>query len=358
MHDYAEPGRFASFFYNSRKVKASMFGLFAKLYAGTIRRRNRRFDEGKEKVKEAPIVVVSVGNITVGGTGKTPFVQMLVRELQSLGAHPAVVARGYGRRSRGEVIVSDGQDLLADVEQAGDELTLHAENLQVPVIANADRHAGVLTAYRHFDCDVAVLDDGFQHRRLHRDCDIVLIDRRSIEDKALLPEGRLREPLAALQRADIVCTVGDVDCESLLLAAPQLSSLCLHAETSPGALKLLFAAESEAQEVDVPLLPFCGIAQPERFVVTAKQAGLALGELLTFDDHQRYELAELDRIRDACRAAGMRRAVCTAKDAVKLQRHRQYFMDNELSVYTLAIEMHLTAGREDFLTHLQDLFEE
>jgi len=166
--------------------------------------RNRLYDKNIfRSLKANQCKIISVGNISVGGTGKTPVIRFLADYLKEMGFKVAILSRGYRRKSKGTIIVSDGNETLANLQQAGDEPYLLARQLDsIPVIVEADRYKGARFIQDNFQPDVILLDDAFQHRRLHRDLDIVLVDASVGFGRGfLLPAGFLREPISSLKRA-------------------------------------------------------------------------------------------------------------------------------------------------------------
>jgi tetraacyldisaccharide 4'-kinase len=325
------------------------------LYGWAVSRRNRQFDEGRMRGERVSVPVISVGNLSVGGTGKTPFVHLVVRELLALGKRAAVVSRGYGRKSHGLVIVSDGNRILASVQEAGDEVLLHAETLPVPVIADADRVAGARAAIKNFHVDAIVLDDGFQHRRLARDCDIVLLDKATLERPVLLPVGRLREPLSALARADVLCGVGGVTRADI--PAPYChQSLCIEARTEPGTMTDVQTRESVLPEqIGTPLV-VSGIARPERFYTSLAERGCSAERRISFADHYRYRIRDIETLLRLCHQYGCTSIVTTGKDAVKLRDFMPELEKQGVRMLVLPIETVLAAGYEQFQQVLASLF--
>lgn len=325
------------------------------LYGWVVGRRNRRFDEGRMTGVRVSVPVISVGNLSVGGTGKTPFVHYVVRELLGLGKRAAVVSRGYGRKSHGQVIVSDGSRVLASVQEAGDEVLLHAETLPVPVIADADRVAGAQAAIKHFQVDAIVLDDGFQHRRLARDCDIVLLDRPTLDRPVLLPVGRLREPLSALTRAHVLCGVGGVSQADI----PEVycrTALCIEARTVAGVMTDVQSHETvEPEHVGVPLV-VSGIARPERFYASLAERGFSTEQRLSFADHYEYRIRDVETMLRLCHLHGCTSIVTTGKDAVKLRDFIPEFEKQGVRMLVLPIETVLATGHEQFQQVLATLF--
>jgi len=265
--------------------------------------RNRRWDR-QGGVRVEGIRVVSVGNLSVGGTGKTPVARWVVALLRAHGSTPAVVARGYGR----------------------DELLLHRRwHPAVTVVADADRVGGVATA-RDQGADVAVLDDGFQHRRLARDLDVVLLAAEDPLGGPLLPRGPFREPLEALRRADaLVVTRRTASAEAAGERADTLRARFPEARVArvalrPGGWTTLTGAPAEPPRGDV--LVATAVARPEavQATVAAARGGGGVPELAAFPDHHDFTAGDVRALRHL---AGTRTVVVTEKDAVKLQTHAE-----------------------------------
>jgi tetraacyldisaccharide 4'-kinase len=230
----------------------------------------------------------------VGGSGKTPFVIALGELLQQRGIEFDVLSRGYGRRSA-EIVVVDPN---GTPEQFGDEPLLIARKLRVPVIVGADRYQAGLLAEKQFSSKLHLLDDGFQHRRLHRDFDMVLLPAED-QRGTLLPTGRLREPLSALRRADAV-------------VLPESAEKPLHAKSVWRARRQIEIA------ADGKVIAFCGIARPQQFFDALKTAHQKLAGTLTFCDHRRYAQRDIDRLLALKKQTGASGFVTTEKDAINL----------------------------------------
>ncbi len=271
------------------------------LYGGVVSLRNKAFDAGVLASQELALPSISVGNLTVGGTGKTPVAAWLVAELQRAGARPAVVLRGYG----------------------ADEVLVHRRlNPGIPVVANADRVAGTLTA-KGEGANVVVLDDAFQHRRARRDVDLVLLSADRSGPVRSLPAGPWREPLQSLSRADLVAVTRK---NASALRARELLASALR--FAPGAEGVVFhltmdavvrvadgATSPIASLSGVPVLAISGIGDPRAFQSQLRTAGARVrGE--SFSDHHPFSARDAEEL---ARAAGNDlQPVCTLKDAVKL----------------------------------------
>jgi len=298
----------------------------ARVYALAARARTAAFERGVIAVRRLPVPCVSVGNLSVGGTGKTPLVAWLVEGLIARGARPAVVSRGYGGSERGPAVIP----VVAgppDAARFGDEPALLAARYPgVPGVVGRDRHAAGMLAVTAAGATIVVADDAFQHWRLARDLDIVVIDvARGMGNGRLFPAGPLREHPLALARAGAVVLNGVTaapDAEGLRRTVARLAPRALLAES-----RLAFDGWRDARTGGPAELPpeagvyaFCGIANPGSFRLTLEQRGIRLLGWEVFDDHHAYgpgEIASLARSAAACGAAA---AVTTEKDAVRIPR--------------------------------------
>jgi tetraacyldisaccharide 4'-kinase len=276
------------------------------LYGTVAGLRNALFDRGVISSRRLALPVVSVGNLSVGGTGKTPFVIALGELLKARGIRFDVLSRGYRRRSRGvRVVEIDGT--AADY---GDEPLLMARRLGVPVIVGESRYLAGLAAEQKFRTELHILDDGFQHRSLARDFDIVLLTEPDFEDR-LLPLGRLREPLSSLQRADAIVFV-DSSQES------GVHELAMEHFAREGTL--IWRAQREVVvpcEFKKPIV-FCGIAKPQPFFAQVRAAGIRPSAEVEFRDHHAYQRGDIARLLDLRSKTGADGFLTTEKDAVNL----------------------------------------
>lgn len=273
---------------------ASIFGI-------AVRTRNLLYERELLPTRKLQGPVVSVGNLSVGGSGKTPFVLLLGELLKSRGLKFDILSRGYGRRTRGAAVV----DPAGSSREFGDEPLLMARRLSVPVIVGEDRYEAGVMAENKFGAQLHLLDDGFQHRVLARDFDIVLVTPDDARDR-LLPVGRLREPLASLQRADAVVLASGASPEAFPLNG-----------------KLVWRVRRGIRPKDVPLRPvvFCGIARPQNFLTQLRTAGIEPAAQALYRDHHAYtenDIRDLLRVREQAEADGF---VTTEKDAVNLDRY-------------------------------------
>ena len=264
--------------------------------------------------------VVSVGNLSVGGTGKTPCVAALAAWLVAEGERPAILSRGYARpaRSPGVTVVSDGTRILTDVQHAGDEPFMLAQAVPgAAVVVCANRYEAGLTAERTLGATVHLLDDGFQHVRLARDLDIVVTPAGELAREHVLPKGRLREPHTALARADLLIVVGATDDAAAAEARAVGVPLGIGAARRLGAPVEVQGGRPEAGATVVAL---AGIGQPEQFVAGVRAAGWRVADTCVFADHHWYSRADLAEVARRVAVAGAWGVLTTDKDAVRLDR--------------------------------------
>lgn len=271
---------------------------FAAIYGQLVGARNALYDRGVLRTRRLQGAVVSVGNLSVGGSGKTPFVLLLGELLKSRGVKFDVLSRGYGRKSRGALLV----DPAGLPQNFGDEPLLIARRLQVPVVVGEDRFEAGRLAEARFGVQLHVLDDGFQHRGLARDFDIVLVTPQDVNER-LLPAGRLREPLTSLRRADAVALTSGASADAFPLNG-----------------KLAWRVRRGITPRSVPLRPvvFCGIARPQNFVLQLRAANIDPVAEAFYSDHHAYserDVRELLQLKQQSEAGGF---VTTEKDAVNL----------------------------------------
>jgi len=270
----------------------------AAIYGAGVRLRNGLYKQGILKQKMLAGPVVSVGNLSVGGSGKTPFVLLLGELLKARGIKFDVLSRGYGRQSRGVAMVDAG----GSARDFGDEPLLIARRLGVPVIVGEERYEAGVVSESKFGPQLHLLDDGFQHRTLARDFDIVLVTPEDARDR-LLPAGRLREPLASLKRADAVVLTSGAS-----------------AEAFPVEKALVWRVRRGIVPKNPPSRPvvFCGIARPKNFVLQLRTAGVEPAAEAFYGDHHAYDehdIRDLLTLRAKSEADGF---VTTEKDAINL----------------------------------------
>lgn len=293
------------------------------IYGAATQFRNGLYDRNLLKQRRLSKPVVSVGNLSAGGAGKTPFVILLGNLLKARGVSFDVLSRGYGRRTRGVRVI----DPQGRAEDFGDEPLLIARSLQSPTIVGENRYEAGLLAEKQFATQLHLLDDGFQHRLLARDFDIVLLTPADVNDH-LLPEGRLREPMSSLRRADAIVLIGDVD---------------------PGALPRsdahIWRAHRGVSLDDLPKNPivFCGIARPRSFLDQLRALGVHESGTKFYRDHHRYserDFRDLLKLRQDSGGGGF---VTTEKDMVNLGALSSQLGEVSIARVTMELEQSDTA---------------
>jgi tetraacyldisaccharide 4'-kinase len=326
-------------------------------YGGVVRSRAFFYTVGLKKPKRLPCPVISVGNLTVGGTGKTPLVVALARGLMKRGIPVAILSRGYmGKKSSGP-LVSDGQNLFLSLEESGDEPFLMAKSLKgIPILVGKDRFTNGEIALQRFDIRGLLLDDGYQHLQLHRDLDLLLIDSQvGFGDHHLLPRGILREPLSHLRRADLLLLTKVEDLEACQPLDEKLhrihpSSPIFHSHYEPLGL---IGPNEEREELHSlkgkKVMALSGIANPSYFVSLLRKYGLEMVREVTFPDHHVYSKRDLASIEK--RSKGADRVVTTEKDMVKLKELNM----GHLPIRALRIEVRIWE-EEEFYKRVMAIF--
>lgn len=329
------------------------------IYGLGVRLRNRSYRSGALKTFDVGVPVISVGNLTTGGTGKTPLVKWLATKLATNERRVCILTRGYRRNSSGRVVVSDNQTLRATVAEAGDEPFLMARELEgrAAVICDANRVAAAEWAIENLGSEVFILDDAFQHQRIRRDFNILTVDATNPwGNRKLLPTGILREPISQLARADcIVITRADeaetsgvnAEIKSLANDIPIFTSRIKLDQTRP-------LSGPDQSNVSLPqsrAAAFCGIGNPNSFFSLLRREGVDIVHTRAFRDHYRYTQGNIDLLVSDASARGATALVTTAKDAVKLSGLR---FDLPCFVANVSIEIE---NQQEILNHVQHAME-
>ena len=354
------------------------------LYAAGVSVRNRLYALGVFKARTLACRVISVGNIVVGGTGKTPAVITIAKHLQKERKRVAILLRGYKRHAREEVtIVSDGKKVCASPAESGDEAHMMARHLSdVPIIAGKCRYLAGQVALERFNVDVLLLDDGFQHRQLARDVDVLTVPATHPfgDPEGLLPVGSLREPPTALRRADLILlthtdtpNISSQAKKAVKQLAPNALILeSIHQPTHLYPLGPENSKEDTNVRIDIKelkgkrLLAVCGIGNPDAFVATLMRCFPESVELLAFPDHHVYTEADRRHIHAAFQTSGADLIVTTQKDEQKLAESfgeigkskvvAEESVENQLpTVFVLAISLVITENSEQLTDVLLSL---
>lgn len=308
-------------------------------YGLAVRWRNRRYEAGKKEVVEVGVPVISVGNLTLGGTGKTPLVKWLARHLRQRDLRVAILSRGYG---------------AADGAKNDEALELEQSLPDVPHLQSPDRVSIAQTAVGELESQVLLLDDGFQHRRLARDLNIVLLDAtQPFGYDHVFPRGTLREPAAGLSRADVVCLsranlVESPERETIRQRAAKLAPQAIWCEVAHAPSQLL-NSNSETAPLDTltgkRVLGFCGIGNPAAFRSTLELAGAEVAAWREFPDHHSYTADDVAELAALAKQGDAELVVGTHKDLVKLRTPAI----GDAPLWAVVVEMEFLTGQGEFV---------
>jgi tetraacyldisaccharide 4'-kinase len=320
-------------------------------YRGALRMRDLAYRVKLLRTGRLPCAVISVGNLTLGGSGKTPTVELAVRTLLELGAVPAVVSRGYGRRTRGVHVVADREGVRADARAAGDEPLLLAERLPgVVVVVGENRYEAGRVAVERHGATALVLDDGFQHRTLAKDLEIVVVQGRAPWGNArVFPRGMLREPLAGLARAHVVVVTNPAGAEPVQAVTATVRRFNRSAAVLAASYRYQDAIEAQtgrrvpvAELAGRRLLAFAGLGSPQGFADTLDGAGIRRVALAEFPDHHWFTPSDLHELARDARAAGAQGLITTEKDWVRLRD----LPPPPLPLWVLPVRLVLESGQD------------
>lgn len=317
------------------------------LYSIIIKLRNSAFDKGVFKQEYVNAKVVSIGNLTMGGSGKTPMVINICNYLMENNHKVGVLSRGYGRSTRGYQLVSNGKDIFLDVDEAGDEIVLVTKECNVASAVSERRVEGAKNMLSELDINVIVLDDAFQHRWIGRNFDILMIDQRFLSnvnsfDQKLLPLGSMREPFDSIERADAVI-INRKFSQKITIPAKVKKHLhnkslfyCYYKMSGIYDVKNNQHYTIEEFEGQNSLV-VCGIAKPFSFLRTLTDNKINIKNKLVFTDHKEYDLKEVELIRKRFYDTNSFSVLTTQKDAVKLMKFKKELDD--IDIYYLKIEL-------------------
>jgi tetraacyldisaccharide 4'-kinase len=318
--------------------------------------RNLLYNTGIIELHKFNVPIISVGNISAGGTGKTPFIIYLIEKLSRSYKKIVIVSRGYGRISKGLIIVSDGKGNIIDANIGGDEPVLIAGKFPgIPIIVSEDRKKGIQLAIDQFNPDLILLDDAFQHRKVNRICDIVLVNANCPVNKdKLLPFGNLRERADNLNRADFILITKINNFESI---ANQVNyykkykaDLYLSKFVISGIKQI--NSKSEISTIDLreySFIAFSGIAEPESFRISLEKLGVNVEKFISFKDHKKYNKSDINYLLNIAKSHKCKYIITTEKDLVKL--NLKEFDNYNLIVLEMRVDV---INEEIFLKKVQD----
>jgi tetraacyldisaccharide 4'-kinase len=333
---------------------------FSPLYSLLMKTRSSFYQKGFFKQHKLEVPVISVGNLVIGGTGKTPLVQYIVKLLQQQNRKPVILSRGYkGTAADAINVVSNTTDILLNAAEAGDEPRLLAEKLPgVPVVTGKKRFFTGRFAIDSFGADTLILDDGFQHLALKRDLNLVLFSNlKGLGKGRVLPGGELREPLSALKRASAFVITGitaspDSKAQKFISQLdnlyPEKPLFTASYQADKDLLRIHNGKNDSISQADagrIPLYSFCGIAGPKSFKMTLEKNGMNLTGFREFADHHIYSAADIKSLLDQARNSGAEGLVTTEKDLVKLRS----IFPPEMLLLVQPVQLHLPEAFDRFI---------
>lgn len=348
----------------------SFLFMISLIYGNVVKIKKAFYEKGFLKPKRLPCSVISIGNLTVGGTGKTPMTAYVAEHVRNLGYKVAVISRGYkGSAEKSGGIVSDGNSILMGPDMAGDEPYMLAKNLKnVPVIVGQNRYRAGKLAIREFNPDVMVMDDAFQHLKLFRDIDLVLLDRqRPFGNAHMLPRGTLREPVSSLSRGHaFIFTRSDIRSESISLKTipDYIPAGCpvFHTVHTPYMYKLILAENNTVSESPKTgpynfeflkgskAIAFSGIAKNKDFKHTVESFQCTIIKFREFPDHHSYSDNDLEEIIQTAKDSDANFIVTTDKDYVRFAKKIAF----PVSLVVLGIKISFLGEDNTFTAFIQD----
>ena len=318
-----------------------LYGLITKL-------RNYLYDTNIYNINKLPCKVISVGNITTGGSGKTPTVEFLALYLQSIGKNVGIVSRGYGRSSKHLNLVTDGFNKPSSWEQYGDEAFLLSQNLNsIPIIVGESKYEAGLKITSEFNLDVVIIDDGFQHRSLHRDLDIVLINSKDNQKThKLLPLGNLRERISGLKRADLIIYTktnlhNNLGYLNRLLKNVDIEKINSILETKS---MLIGKDKQEIEQADLKsknIYLLSAIGDNRGFKKTVEKIGVNVVGHSKFIDHFKFKITDLQKAQEDAKEVDANYVITTEKDLVKIPN-----INFDIPIYALRTKMHFSPANK------------
>jgi tetraacyldisaccharide 4'-kinase len=333
-----------------------MLKLLSYIYSYFVNQRNVKFDLDKKVIYKAKAKVISVGNISVGGSGKTPVVIMLAIHYNSLGFKVAIVGSGYKRKGKGLIVVSNYDEILSNANEAGDEMYLISTIVpNSPVIIDRKKVNAVKYADMEFKPDIIIIDDGFQHRYVYRDVNLLIIDKRTVEQNYTLPYGRLREPIKSIYRANVVILRDKID---LPHSYEQFVNKSVVFQSNTKINRLYYLSNKEEfinLNEKLSVITVCGLALPENFIKFVIGLNFKVEYSFNFKDHFLYTEDSVQQIIKKCNQIRLDVLFTTEKDAVKLKEFIKIFDENNIKIIVMPIEIELQ-NENEFYKLINELF--
>ncbi len=335
------------------RILKSLKSFSSLIYELIVNFRNKRFDEHKIKTYKTVKPLISIGNISMGGTGKTPLTIYLCKLILDLGYKPTVIGLGYKRTNKGLVSINKDNPENTDWYEIGDEMYLIHKKLNVPVYVHEKKYVAALEADKN-DSDILILDDGYQHRYLERDLNILILDNRTFNEPFVVPKGYLREPFSEIQRANLIFIPDTIQDAALLHDVNQDKIIRFNFSNY---IPYLMDDKSVLLNQDENLLAFCGIANPERFFQSVTNFCPRMVFALKFPDHHHYTDVNINNIVKKALNSNVKILITTEKDALKILKFADILKENDIKCFVYPVDIQITSGYDLLLNKINDLFE-
>lgn len=298
--------------------------------------------------------VISIGNLSYGGTGKTPMTILIAEILIKQGYKVGIISSGYKRISKNEILVCDGKNLLCSVEVAGDELFMMARRLNIPTLADKQKYKAAQKLSELFpSLQIILVDDGYQHRKLHRDLDLLLIDKRTIEQNKIIPSGVLREAFSNYKRADLI-GLRDVSMNEFQILNHDSNDILFEYNLKVSNLKSFNNQTKKAINFDTRILILSAIAQPNIFKDSIEKLGFTFTIDLVYKDHHNYSSDDIYDIINKCNSFLCKTIITTEKDFVKLETFESRFVKAGINLLYLPVDIAIHNGANHINKVLSD----
>lgn len=306
-----------------------LYEVYSKFFQGVLNLRKSIYSQIIKPIQVKPFVI-SVGNIIAGGTGKTPITLYLTNLLLSENLRIGIVGKGYKRTIKKDCLVRDSSKIYANIDEAGDELLMLAEKLNVPILACDSKSRGVSILSNNYDLDIIIVDDAFQHLKLFRNLDIVIINSNTFNEKYLIPFGSLREKITAISRADIILTRN--------LENEQIDSLKFLNNNIFTLNSRLFIPELDnikSQKV----LSLSALANNNNFIKLLNENGINIASSIFYSDHYNYKEKDIHKIINKCKSLDIYNILTTEKDYVKIKQFLNLISESKINILVCELEL-------------------
>lgn len=322
-----------------------MLSIISKIYNIFVNQRNKAFDSGNKKIYSTNAKVISIGNLIAGGTGKTPitiFIANKLKEKYNIG----IVGRGYGRKSKGMILIDKQNKFTPD--EVGDEMLLISKKTNLPVCVNEKKYLAAQEIDRKIKLDVILIDDGFQHRYIERNVDILLINCKTIENPNTFPKGLLRESFENYKRANILLLEDGID--KSIFNFPK-NDIYYYKKYFIGVKNYFIKNENYLTKYNSMVLLISSIANPENFRNFVNSVGFDVKDSIFFPDHYNYRDDDINKIISKCKRLNIENIITTEKDLVKLEKYKSKLFQNEINLLVLEIDIKIE-NEEKFIENI------